>query len=231
MQMQGERKIAATRERVWAALNEPTVLKASIPGCETLDGTVSGGMTATAAFRVGPISARFSGKVIFSEVDPPNGYVMAGEGAGGIAGFAKGGARVSLEDVEDGTLLRYNVDAQVGGKIAQLGARLIDATAKKMADQFFVRFASEVEQSNSDPGKSTDEAVQAASTELPVSGTTDFSPSSIQAAPAPVSCGTKGLPERAGPFGDGGRCRDRSHRSDVDLCACAIDRSRICPML
>ncbi len=108
MQMQGERKITATREKVWAALNEPTVLKASIPGCEALDGTVSEGMTATAAFKVGPISARFSGKVIFSEVDPPNGYVMAGEGAGGIAGFAKGGARVSLEDVENGTLLRYN---------------------------------------------------------------------------------------------------------------------------
>jgi hypothetical protein len=91
-------------------------------------------------------------------------------------------------------LLRYNVDAQVGGKIAQLGARLIDATAKKMADQFFVRFASEVEQSNSDPGKPTDEAVQAASTELPVSGATDFSPSSIQAAPAPVAAGPRDYP-------------------------------------
>jgi carbon monoxide dehydrogenase subunit G len=112
MQMQGERKNAATREKVWAALNEPTVLKASIPGCEALDGTVSEGMTATAAFKVGPISARFSGKVVFSEVDPPNGCVMAGEGAGGISGFAKGGARVSLVDAEAGTLLRYNVDAQ-----------------------------------------------------------------------------------------------------------------------
>jgi carbon monoxide dehydrogenase subunit G len=194
MQMQGERKIVAKREKVWAALNEPTVLKASIPGCEALDGTVSEGITATAAFKVGPISARFSGKVTFSEVDPPNGYVMAGEGAGGIAGFAKGGARVSLEDVQDGTLLRYNVDAQVGGKIAQLGARLIDATAKKMADQFFVRFASEVEQTNSDLGKPMDEAVQAASTELPASGVPDFGPSSIQAAPAAVAAGPRDYP-------------------------------------
>ncbi|MDE2514663.1 MAG: carbon monoxide dehydrogenase subunit G [Rhodospirillales bacterium] len=141
MDMTGERRIAAPREAVWQALNDPAVLKASIPGCETLEKTSETEMKATAAVRIGPIAARFSGKVQLSDIDPPNGYTISGEGQGGVAGFAKGGAEVHLTEEGGETVLRYAVKAQVGGKIAQLGARLIDATAKQMADAFFDRFS------------------------------------------------------------------------------------------
>ena len=144
MDMTGERRIAAPRQAVWQALNDPVVLKASIPGCETLEKLSDTDMKATAAVRIGPISARFSGAVHLSDLDPPNSYTIRGEGQGGVAGFAKGGAKVRLEDAGTATLLRYEVHAQVGGKIAQLGARLIDASAKQMADAFFDRFSNEV---------------------------------------------------------------------------------------
>ena len=144
MDMKGERRIPAPRQTVWDALNDPAVLKASIPGCESLDKTSDTDMKATAAVKIGPISARFAGKVQLADLDPPNGYTINGEGQGGVAGFAKGGATVALADDGDGTLLSYDVKAQVGGKIAQLGARLIDATAKQMADQFFDRFSAQV---------------------------------------------------------------------------------------
>src|SRR6195952_1312590 len=140
MDMTGERRIPAPRQVVWQALNDPEVLKASIPGCETLEKTSDTDMKATAAVKIGPISARFSGTVHLADIDPPNGYTISGEGQGGVAGFAKGGAKVHLADDGDATLLTYDVKAQVGGKIAQLGARLIDATAKQMSDQFFDRF-------------------------------------------------------------------------------------------
>ncbi len=140
MDMTGERRIPAPREQVWAALNDPEVLKAAIPGCESLEKTSETEMKASASIKIGPISARFTGKVQLSDIDPPNGYTIGGEGQGGVAGFAKGGAKVHLEPDGEATLLRYEVNAQVGGKIAQLGARLIDATAKSMADQFFNRF-------------------------------------------------------------------------------------------
>jgi len=145
MDMNGERRIPAPRRRVWDALNDPDVLKASIPGCESLTKLSDDQLQATAAIKIGPIAARFTGKVKLSDLDPPNAYTISGEGQGGVAGFAKGGAKVNLE--EDGpaeTLLRYAVQAQVGGKIAQLGARLIDATAKQMADAFFDRFSAQV---------------------------------------------------------------------------------------
>lgn len=141
MDMTGERRIAAPREAVWQALNDPAVLKASIPGCESLEKTSETEMKASAAVRIGPIAARFSGKVQLSDIDPPNGYTISGEGQGGVAGFAKGGAEVHLTEDGGETILRYAVKAQVGGKIAQLGARLIDATAKQMADAFFDRFS------------------------------------------------------------------------------------------
>ena len=141
MEMTGERHIPASRRKVWEALNDPTVLKSSIPGCESLERLSENELKATAAVRIGPIAARFTGKVMLSDLDPPNGYTISGEGQGGVAGFAKGGATVHLEDAGTNTLLRYDVKAQVGGKIAQLGARLIDATAKQMADAFFDRFA------------------------------------------------------------------------------------------
>lgn len=146
MEMQGESRIEAPRDRVWAALNDPEVLKASIPGCEELEATEDGGFAAKVRAKVGPVSARFSGKVTLSNIDAPNGYRISGEGTGGAAGFAKGGATVALEpDGDAATLLRYDVQATVGGKLAQIGSRLIDGTARKMADDFFARFKAQVE--------------------------------------------------------------------------------------
>ena len=144
MDMTGERRIPAPRQKVWDALNDPGVLKAAIPGCKTLEKTSDSDLRATAAVRIGPIAAQFAGKVQLLDLDPPNSYRIAGEGQGGVAGFANGGATVHLSDDGPFTLLKYEVKAQVGGKIAQLGARLIDATAKQMADQFFDRFSAEV---------------------------------------------------------------------------------------
>jgi uncharacterized protein len=141
MEMTGERHIPAPRQRVWEALNDTAALKAAIPGCESLERLSENELKATAAVRIGPIAARFTGKVMLSDLDPPNGYTISGEGQGGVAGFAKGGATVQLQDAGASTVLRYDVKAQVGGKIAQLGARLIDASAKQMADAFFDRFA------------------------------------------------------------------------------------------
>jgi len=145
MDMTGERRIPAPRQRVWDALNDPAVLKNCIPGCESLEKTADNELRATAAVKIGPISARFAGKVQLTDLDPPTSYRISGEGQGGVAGFAKGGANVSLADDGDAaTVLTYVVNAQVGGKIAQLGARLIDATSKQMADLFFDRFTAEV---------------------------------------------------------------------------------------
>jgi uncharacterized protein len=145
MDMTGERRIPAPRQTVWEALNNPEVLKFSIPGCESLEKLGDDQMKATAAVKVGPISARFTGKVQLTDIDPPNGYRISGEGQGGVAGFAKGGANVALSDQGADTLLSYQVNAQVGGKLAQLGGRLIDATAKQMADAFFDRFSQRVQ--------------------------------------------------------------------------------------
>jgi len=141
MTMMGEIQLAAARELVWAKLNDPDVLKSCIPGCEELERTEDGGFRAVAKIKVGPVSARFKGKVVLSDLDPPNGYRISGEGEGGVAGFAKGGATVALADKDGGTLLNYNVEAQIGGKLAQLGQRLINGTAKKLADEFFGNFA------------------------------------------------------------------------------------------
>jgi len=145
MTMRGEVQLAADRESVWQKLNDPAVLKACIPGCEELERTEDGGFRATAKIKVGPISARFKGKVTLSDLDPPNGYKISGEGEGGVAGFAKGGAVVGLTDKDGGTLLTYHVDAQIGGKLAQLGQRLISGSAKKIADEFFSNFAKSVQ--------------------------------------------------------------------------------------
>ncbi len=144
MEIKGEYRIAASREKVFAALNDPAILQACIPGCESLDKTSDTEMTAKVKLRIGPVSASFTGKVTLSDLDPPNGYRISGEGQGGAAGFAKGGAVVTLREDAGDTLLNYNVDAQVGGKIAQVGARLIDGTAKKLADEFFGKFATMV---------------------------------------------------------------------------------------
>ena len=144
MQMTGQYRIEASRQAVWEALNDVEVLRACIPGVEEIEKTSDTGFTAKVRAKVGPVSARFAGEVTLSDLDPPNGYTIAGEGKGGAAGFAKGGAKVRLEDDGGATLLNYDVDAQVGGKLAQIGSRLIDGTAKKMADDFFARFAATV---------------------------------------------------------------------------------------
>ena len=144
MDMTGERRIPAPRQKVWDALNDPEMLKICIPGCESLEKTSDTDFKATAAVKIGPISARFNGKVHLTDLNPPDSYRISGEGQGGAAGFAKGGADVRLSDDGADTLLRYDVKAQVGGKIAQLGARLIDATSKQMADMFFDRFSAAV---------------------------------------------------------------------------------------
>ena len=142
MTMSGEQQLPAPRETVWAKLNDPEVLKACIPGCQSLEVTGPNEFLAVATNKVGPVKATFKGKVRLTDLDPPNGYKISGEGDGGIAGFAKGGANVRLADeAGGGTRLSYDVDAQVGGKIAQLGGRLIDSTAKKLADEFFANFA------------------------------------------------------------------------------------------
>jgi uncharacterized protein len=125
-------------------LNEPAVLKSCIPGCESLDKDSDNGFRAVATIKIGPVKARWKGKVRFSNLDPPNSYRISGEGDGGVAGFAKGGAKVSLANKDGGTLLSYNVEAQIGGKLAQLGQRLINSVAKKTADDFFGNFAAAV---------------------------------------------------------------------------------------
>jgi hypothetical protein len=141
MELKGENLIPAPRERVWEALNDPEVLQRCIPGCEAVERTSDTGFTAKVTAKVGPVKASFTGAVTLSDIDPPNGYRIEGEGKGGVAGFAKGGATVKLTDQNGQTLLSYVVDAQVGGKLAQLGSRLIDATAKSYAKDFFERFA------------------------------------------------------------------------------------------
>lgn len=141
MELKGEYRIPAPRETVWAMLNDPAVLRDCIPGCESLEGSPSEGFAARVTTKVGPVKATFTGQVTLSNLNPPESYTISGEGKGGVAGFAKGGADVHLAEDNGGTLLSYAVNAQVGGKLAQLGSRLIDSTAKKLADQFFSSFA------------------------------------------------------------------------------------------
>ena len=163
MELSGERVIVAPRARVWDALNDPEVLKGCIPGCESLERVSLEELKAVAGLRIGPMSAKFGGKIRLSDLDPPNGYTISGEGQGGAAGFAKGGAKVRLAEAPGGgTQLSYEVDVQVGGKMAQIGGRLIDATARSMADQFFTRFAAAVEGSHHPAAQSAPSHVGAA---------------------------------------------------------------------
>ncbi|KAA0683891.1 carbon monoxide dehydrogenase subunit G [Roseomonas genomospecies 6] len=144
MDMSGSQRIAAPRDTVWAALNDPDILRQCIPGCEEVQKISDTEFTAKVVAKVGPVSAKFSGKVTLSDLDPPAGYTITGEGSGGAAGFGKGGARVSLEPDGEATILSYTAHATVGGKLAQIGSRLVDATARKMADDFFTRFTAVV---------------------------------------------------------------------------------------
>ncbi|HEY1382174.1 MAG TPA: carbon monoxide dehydrogenase subunit G [Dongiaceae bacterium] len=146
MDLTGDYRIPAPRETVWAALNDPDVLKACIPGCEELNKTSDTEFVARVIAKIGPVKAGFGGKVTLSDLDPPNGYTISGEGQGGAAGFAKGGAKVRLEAADGGaaTVLHYTADAQIGGKLAQIGSRLVEGSAKKLADEFFAAFAAQV---------------------------------------------------------------------------------------
>ena len=153
MKMSGEQTIPAPRERVWAALNDPDVLRRSIEGCESLEGSPETGFEARVVARIGPVKAGFTGKVTLSDIDPLNGYVITGEG-GGAAGFAKGGAVVRLAGEGDTTRLSYEANADVGGKLAQIGSRLVEGSARKMADSFFSRFAAIVAEEGGAPAAS-----------------------------------------------------------------------------
>jgi len=141
MEMKGAYTIPVSRSLVWAALNDVDVLKAAIPGCDSISRLSETEIEATVTAKVGPVKASFKGMVTLSDIDPSNGYTIRGEGKGGAAGFARGGAKVRLTDAPGGTLLSYEVDASVGGKLAQIGGRLIDSTAKKLADEFFAKFS------------------------------------------------------------------------------------------
>ena len=145
MELQDEITITAPRDEVYAALNDPEVLKSCIPGCEELVQTSENELEAKVTLKVGPVKARFSGAVTLDTADAPAGFALSGQGNGGAAGFAKGGADVRIEASETGTLLSYDVEAKVGGKLAQLGSRLIDGFAKKMADQFFTNLQTALE--------------------------------------------------------------------------------------
>ncbi len=180
MDMSGSHRIEASREAVWAALNDPDILKQCIPGCEEVVRQSDTEMTAKVVAKVGPVSAKFSGKVTLSDLDPPNGYTITGEGSGGAAGFGKGGATVALSDDGGATLLTYTAKAQVGGKLAQIGSRLVDATARKMADEFFTRFTRIVGPAPAEAASEEAASEQAA----PELVTADAGASDAEAAPA-----------------------------------------------
>ena len=144
MTMNGEYQLPVSRETVWVKLNDTETLKACIPGCESFDKLSETEFQAVAVTKIGPVKAKFKGKVTLSDLDPPNGYKISGQGDGGVAGFASGGATVKLEPKDGGTLLSYTVEAQIGGKLAQLGQRLVNGAAKKLADDFFKKFAASV---------------------------------------------------------------------------------------
>ncbi|WP_288929393.1 carbon monoxide dehydrogenase subunit G [uncultured Maritimibacter sp.] len=145
MELTDSREIAADRQTVWNALLDPDVLKDCVPGCQEMSGSVEDGFEAIVVQKVGPVKATFKGQVTLSDMTQPEALTLTGEGKGGAAGFAKGGARVRLDEIEGGTRLTYEVEAKVGGKLAQLGSRIIDGFAKKMTDQFFTRFQEVVE--------------------------------------------------------------------------------------
>ena len=144
MKMNGEYQLPVARETVWVKLNDTETLKACIPGCESFDKLSDTEFQAVAVTKIGPVKAKFKGKVTLSDLDPPNGYRITGQGDGGVAGFATGGATVKLEPKDGGTLLIYAVEAQIGGKLAQLGQRLVNGAAKKLANDFFQKFAATV---------------------------------------------------------------------------------------
>ncbi|MCT2398944.1 CoxG family protein [Novosphingobium mangrovi (ex Huang et al. 2023)] len=182
MQMTGEQRIAAPRQKVWEALNDPAVLAQCIPGCQSLDRDGADRFVAVAEVKIGPIGARFKGNVQLSDIDAPNGYTITGSGNGGIAGSARGGAKVRLSEAPGGgTLVSYDVEAEVGGRMAQLGGPIIDATAKNLAGKFFAKFGEVVSGGGAAP------AAAAPVTEAEVVPVTVTVPTAVPAAaPAPL---------------------------------------------
>jgi uncharacterized protein len=170
MDMTGEFRIPAPRQRVWEALNDPEILKQCIPGCQTIEKSSDTEFAAKVVAKVGPVSAPFSGKVTLSDLDPPRAYTISGEGSGGVAGFAKGGAKVRLDEDGEATMLHYEVQAHVGGKLAQIGSRLIDATSRKMAADFFDRFAALTTPAGAAPAETVVAATSPAPLEAEPSG-------------------------------------------------------------
>jgi carbon monoxide dehydrogenase subunit G len=181
MEMTGEFRIPAPRQRVWEGLNDPEVLKQCIPGCQTLEKVSDTEFNGRVVASVGPVRATFGGKVTLSDLDPPQSYTISGEGNGGVAGFAKGGAKVNLADEGSATLLTYAVQAQVGGRLAQVGSRLIDGVGRKMANDFFGCFAAAMA-----PEKAAEEEREAAAT-APVAERESVEPTLPLPAPRPVS--------------------------------------------
>lgn len=177
MKMTGEQRIAAPRERVWAALNDPEVLRQCIPGCQSLEKEAEDKLKATVEIKIGPIGAKFNGAVTLSDLNPPESYTITGQGTGGTVGSAKGGAKVRLTAAGNETILNYEVDAEVGGRLAQLGGPIIDATAKQLAGKFFSKFGDVVAGGGAAPAK-------AAAKTAPTAG---IQPVATGSAPAPVS--------------------------------------------
>ncbi len=162
MEMTGEFRIPAPRQRVWEGLNNPEILKSSIPGCQTIEKLSDTEFTAKVLAQVGPVKANFGGKVTLSDLQPPRSYTIAGEGTGGVAGFAKGSAKVNLDEDGGATVLHYAVQAHVGGKLAQIGSRLIDSVARRMAENFFTRFVAAVAPEQAAPASGTTAETEAA---------------------------------------------------------------------
>ena len=190
MKMNGEQLIAAPRSRVWDALNDPEVLKQCIPGCQSLEKESAERLKATVAIKIGPIGAKFAGAVTLSELDPPSSYVISGEGQGGTAGFARGSAKVTLTEEGDATRLTYDVDAEVGGRLAQVGGPIVDATAKQLAGTFFKRFGAIV--------TASEVAASAPATAADPSGAVAAPATAAAAAPAPGLTSSPALPAQAG---------------------------------
>ena len=180
MELNEEKRIPAKQAAVWRALNDPAVLKACIPGCETVEKRSDTEFTARVVVAVGPVKAKFTGEVTLSDIDAPNGYTISGKGSGGVAGFGKGSAIVKLREEGNETVLAYQVNASVGGKLAQIGQRLVDSTAKKLADEFFANFVKAV------AGEAA--AVPAAPAPVPAAAPA-AAPAAPAAAPSPAGAG------------------------------------------
>jgi len=195
MKLSDEKKIAAPREVVWEGLNDVDILKASIPGCDLLEKTSDTGFEAVVRAKVGPVKAKFKGAVELSDLNPPESYRISGEGKGGVAGFAKGGATVTLVEDGDATILKYDVDADVGGKLAQIGGRLLEGTTKKLAGEFFDNFEAAI--------------TKPAAEETPEVSQTSDADGAVEVEAAPLKSDARPVTEATRTVGEGGKTSRR----------------------